>query len=109
MELFSKRQPQKVYSGPNPDIGNNPKQTYGLQGFFDRFSNRLDVPTSYAVPTKPILGGGNHYSRQLNSYAPQIVAPQLVTNVGITGDGSNLFGQLTSLPLIDQNNSAPGN
>lgn len=103
------RQGQKTYDGPNPDLGNNPKQHFRLLGFFDRFSNRFDVPQDYAVPNTPVLGAGNHYTRQLNLFAPNIVVPNTATIVGITGDGSNLFGQLNSIPLIDLNNAAPGN
>ena len=100
---------KSTFDGPNPDIGNDPVSAYRWTPLYGRFSNGFAVPDAYTVPAIPINAGGNHYTRQLNLFAPQIVAPQLVTNVGIAGDGSSLTGQLTSLPLIDVNNAAPGN
>lgn len=109
MGLFASKLKEYLFSGPNSHIGTNPNAKYKRLPTFNRFSNRFDVPDNYGVPTKPLLAAGNSVQRQLHSTAPQIVGPQTIIPVGITGDGSNLSGMLTAIPLIDLNNAAPGN
>lgn len=108
--MFGRKKPDKItYDTNNAWIGNNPNASYGQLDIFDRFSNFRALYGPYLVPTKPILGAGNSVMRQLHPTAPQIVGPQTITPVSITGDGSNLYGQFAVTPLIDLNNAAPGN
>jgi hypothetical protein len=109
MAYFKKRTDNLTYDASNQWIGNNPAAQYAQYNNFDRFSNNRALYGPYYWQPTPILGGGNSVIRQLALTAPQIAAPQLITPVAITGDGSNLFAQFGVTPLIDLNNAAPGN
>ena len=75
---------------------------------FGHYDNRYNVFGPYRRPILDATGGGQLYARQLGPLAPNVVYNQTTRQVSITGDGSELQGQFTVLPLVNAQNSTPG-
>jgi len=71
---------------------------------YGRFDNRLNIFEPYRRPIMDATGGGDLYARQLSPLHPNMVFAQAFNPVAITGDGSELTGQFTVLPLVDTQN-----
>ena len=85
-------------------VPTNSLYNYVKARLFGVFDARNDAFTSQRLPTVDAFGGGMGVQRQLLPFAETMLAQPMVTPVGITGNGADLTGMLTTLPLIDLNN-----
>lgn len=75
---------------------------------WNRYNNGQNIFEPYRRPIVSATGGGTLYQRQFAALQPNIVFNQTGTPVSITGDGSELQGQFTVLPLVDTQSSSGG-
>lgn len=75
---------------------------------FGHYSNGYNAFGPYERPIMDATGGGQLYARQLPGLHPNMVFSKEIVNNSITGNGSELTGQFTILPLVDTQSTPSG-
>lgn len=82
-------------------IASNVLYDYNRRPLWGHYDDSNNVFGPYERPILDATGGGQLYSRQLPPFHPNMVFNQQGVNVSITGDGSELTGSYTVLPLVN--------
>lgn len=90
-----------------PPVPPNVEYDYTRIPLWGHYAGGFNVFGPYQRPILDATGGGALYARQLGPYHPNITLPQQFTPVSLTGDGSELHGQFTVLPLVDVSTNTP--
>lgn len=90
-----------------PPVADDGLDSYNRRPLWGQYQNGFNVFGPYRRPVQDATGrGGQIVLRQLRPLSPNYVFPQQWTPVSITGRGSELTGDFSSMGLIDTSNGA---